>query len=76
MTQSERIAQANRVWTRTRRCTAFAFALGCTERVNGVGVYREHGTYCAFGTRKNNGSRAEECFSTIAKARSYARGRR
>lgn len=77
MTQSQKIAHANKVWARSRRCTVFAFALGCTERVNGVGVYREHGAYCAFGTRKSDGSRAEQCFKILGDARRYARrGRR
>jgi hypothetical protein len=71
--QVAKIAHSNIVWARTRRCTAHAFALGCTEQVNGVGVYKEHGTYCAFGTRKSDGSRAAQCFKTIAAVRKYAR---
>jgi hypothetical protein len=71
----DKIAHANRVWARSRRCTAYAFAVGCYEHVNNVGIYREHGTYCAFGTRKSDGSRAGECFRQISDARKYARGR-
>jgi hypothetical protein len=74
-TQSQKIAHANKVWDRTRRCTAFSFALGCTERINGVGLYREHGTYCAFGTRRSDGTRSESCFKTVMEARRHARGR-
>lgn len=72
MTTDEKIAHANRVWARSRRCTQWAFAVGCYEHINGVGIYREHGTYCAFGTRKD-GSRAGDCFKQISKARKYAR---
>lgn len=67
------IEQANRLWTQKRRCTRYAFAVGCYEHVNGVGVYREHGTYCAFGQRTSDGSRAESCFQFITQARRYAR---
>lgn len=70
------IAHANQVWAKSRRCTAYAFAVGCVEKVNGVRIYREHGAICAFGTRTSDGTRSESCFSTVAKARHHARGRR
>ena len=73
---TDKIAHANKLWAKSRQCTSYAFAVGCKETVNGVGVYREHNTYCAFGWRKSDGSRAEECHRTIAAARMYAAGRR
>jgi hypothetical protein len=73
--QDRKIAQANRVWECSQRCTAFSFNLGCYEHVNGVGIYKEHGTYCAFGWRKHDGSRASGCFNSIPAARKFAQGR-
>jgi hypothetical protein len=67
------IAEANRLWARKRLCTRYAFAVGCYEHVNGVGISRQHGAYCAFGRRTSDGSRAESCFPTIAQARQHAR---